>query len=367
MRFFHISDLHIGKQLGSLDLTDDLRCVLLNQVLGSAYREHKPDGLIISGDIYDRASPSAEAVELFDEFLSRAAEMRLPVYAISGNHDNAQRVSYGRRLFSRSGIFVSEPFSTETPVTVIPCGNIDIALLPYISAELAEQCFPEEEIGDVTAAVKLALSKGGVPREGRPCILVAHQSVAGSLAAPIGTLDSVSPRVFKPFAYTALGHFHMPRNAGAENIRYCGSPLCYSQREAAEPQKFIDVIDIAGDGSAAVLHHPITPPHPVRIITGSYEELISEGTAASEDYLYIVIRGENAESDAARRLLNKFPNCVNIRYELTHEEAQAEHSYTEMEFGELFGNFFSLTMGRELTPELLETAKKLFEKSEGAV
>lgn len=365
MRFFHIADLHIGKQLGSIDITEDLRHVLFGQVLGSAYEEYRPDGLIIAGDIYDRSNPSAEAVQLFDELLSRAAELSLPVYAIYGNHDNVHRVTYGRRLFSRNGVFVCEPFSADTPVTVIPCGGIDIALMPYISAEMAAQCFPEEEITDLTSAIQTALRHADVPKSGRPCLLVTHQSVAKEGTSPIGTLETADHRIFSQFTYTALGHFHTPRNAGADNIRYCGSPLCFSAKEAQKPQKYLDVIDIGEDGGCSVINHPIVPLHPARVLAGSFAELMSDAVPRSEDYLYITIRGENAESDAARRLTAKFPNCVTIRYETDNVSSEEERAYTEMEFGELFSSFFRLTTGQEISDELLAAAKELFERSEG--
>lgn len=366
MRFFHIADLHIGKQLGGIDLTEDLRHVLFGQVLGSAYEQFRPDGLIIAGDIYDRSSPSADGVQLFDEFLSRAAELSLPVYAISGNHDNPQRVSYGRRLFSTSGIFMCEPFSAETPVTVIPCGGIDIALLPYISTEMVSHCFPEEEIDGITAALDMVLSRSELPRDGRPCLLVAHQAVARDGISPIGALEAVDHRIFERFTYTALGHFHTPKNTGADNIRYCGSPLCYSAKEAQHPQKYIDIIDISEDGSTQVTHHPISPLRPVRMLSGSYDELIGENS--SEDLMFITVRGENAENDAARRLMLKFPNCVSIKYE---NEASAMDdkacAYSEMTFDELFSSFFKTTTGQDIDPELLSAAKELFMRSEGEI
>lgn len=364
MRFFHIADLHIGKQLGGIDLTEDLRHVLFGQVLGSAYEKFRPDGLIIAGDIYDRSNPSAEAVELFDEFLSKAAELSLPVYAISGNHDNPQRVSYGRKLFSSRNIFMCEPFSAEAPATIVPCGDINIVLLPYISAEMAAQCYPDEDITDITSALKTVLRHADIPRS-KPCLLVAHQAVAKDGVSPIGSLEAADHHVFEDFSYTALGHFHTPRCVGTDNIRYCGSPLCYSAKEAQQPQKYIDVIDIAED-DITVIHHPIIPLRPVRTLSGSFDELISDKYASSDDLLYITVCGENAESDAARRIMAKFPNCISIKYEnISASSEEDERSFSEMEFSELFSGFFRLAMGQDIDPELLKTAEELFRRSEG--
>ena len=367
MRFFHISDLHIGKQLNGADLTEDMRHILFGQVLGSAYEQFSPDGLIIAGDIYDKASPSAEGVALFDEFLSRAAELKLPVYIISGNHDSAQRISYGRRLFSASGVHISEPFSNESPVTVIPCGGIDIALLPYFSAETAAQTFPDDGIEDMTSALEAVFRRAGIPRKGRPCLLAAHLSAASAKASPIGSLESADYRVFEPFAYTALGHFHIPHNVGGPRVRYCGSPLCFSLKEAQSPQKYIDIIDITEDGEADVTNHPIQPLHGVQILEDSFTALLSDKYPPTEDYVFISVKGDNAESDAARRLLIKYPNCVSIKYDEHRSDTSEAEEYTKLDFDELFGGFYQLAADEELSPELLRTAREIFrETNKGA-
>lgn len=366
MRFFHISDLHIGKQLGGFDLSDDLRHVLFSQVLGSAYEQYKPDALIIAGDIYDRAAPSAEGASLFDELLSRAAELSLPVYAISGNHDSAQRVAYGRQLFERSGVYLSAPFSAETPVTLQEFGGIDIALLPYISAEMAQQAYPDEEIESVTDALSAVFRHAGIPREGRPCLLIAHQAVADTEASPIGKLENADYRVFEPFCYTALGHFHTPRFVGGGRVRYCGSPLCLSAKEAQRPQKYLDIIDIDDEGRAQVENLPLQPLRGVQVIEDSFENIISDKYAPSEDFVFVAVNGDNAELDAARRITAKFPNCVSIRYEQKKSEQSEAPEYTELAFTELFSGFFAEVTGERIDESLLRRAEELFDRAKEA-
>lgn len=364
MRFFHISDLHIGKQLGGFDLSDDLRHVLFSQVLGSAYEQYKPDALIIAGDIYDRAAPSAEGASLFDELLSRAAELKLPVYAISGNHDNAQRVAYGRQLFELGGVYISAPFSAETPVTLHEFGGIDIALLPYISAEMAQKAYPDEEIESVTDALSAVFRHAGIPREGRPCLLVAHQAVADESASPIGKLENADHRVFEPFCYTALGHFHTPRFVGGARVRYCGSPVCFSAKEAERPQKYLDIIDIDDEGNAEVENLPLMPLRAVRVIEDSFQNIISDKYAPSEAFVFIAVEGDNAELDVARRIMAKFPNCVSIRYQQKKAEQTEAVEYRELEFADLFSGFYSSVMGEDIDEKLLETAETLFRQAE---
>ncbi len=365
MRFFHISDLHIGKQLNGINLTEDLRHILFGQVLGSAYRQFSPDALIIAGDIYDKASPSAEGVALFDEFLSQAAALGLPVYAISGNHDNALRVSYGRNLFSHSKIYLCSPFSAQTPVTVYPCGNIDIALLPHISAQAAAAAFPEDDIQTVTDAVKAAFRHGEIPREGRPCLLVAHQSVAGSADSAIGGAENCDYHAFGQFCYTALGHLHNPHFVGGNKVRYSGSPLCFSAREAScSPQKYLDIIDITDDGETEVTQHPLQPLHPVRSIEDSFDNLLSDKYSSTEDYVFISVKGQNTKSDSARQLMIKFPNCVSIRYDEQRTGTDTPEEYTSVSFEELFSGFFRFTAGEEIDPEALKEAGELYAQAE---
>lgn len=364
MRFFHISDLHLGKQLGGMDLSEDMRYVLFGQVLGSAYEQFRPDGLIIAGDVYDKSSPSAECISLFDEFLSRAAELSLPVFAISGNHDSAQRISYGRDLFRNSGVYLSEPLSAEHTVSVIPFGDIDIALLPYISAEAAVRCFPDDGIDSIDKALQVIFDRAELPREGRPCILVAHQAAVGSPSEAIGSIEAADYHVFDRFAYTALGHFHTPKNIGGPRVRYCGSPLCFSSKEAKSPQKYIDIIDIDSNGDIEVTNHPIQPLRKVSIAEDSFEALMSDRYAACENYMFITVMGGNAESDAARLLQTKFPYCVKISYERQTVQRTQEREYSEMEFGELFSGFYRLAMGEDIDEKLLEKARELFGESE---
>lgn len=367
MRLFHISDLHLGIKLGGRDISEDMRAILLDGVLGTAYEKYRPDGVIIAGDIYDRRTPPEESVALFDEFMHKAAGLSLPLYMISGNHDSAERVAYGRGLFGRCGVHISQPLSDRPPfVSVVEAGGVDIALLPNITTEAVNAWFPDEEAQDITAALGAVFRKAGIPREGRPCILVAHQALGNSLdAQAVGKLRMASPKVFEPFAYTALGHYHTPLSFG-EKARYCGSPMCFSRKEARSPQKYIDVIDIGDNGEVSVTHEPITPPHPSRIVTGTIEELLARGGEPCEDYVYITLTGGDDIGGYADRLSLRYPNYISIDYALggaCEEERQTAGEEREMGFDELFGGFFRMRYGEEPDGALAELAAKLFEES----
>ena len=103
MKLIHLSDLHLGKRLREYSLMEDQKYIL-DRIL-SIIDAERPDGVIIAGDVYDKSSPSAEAVALFDSFLSRLAGRGVPVFVISGNHDSAERIAYGRTIMSRSSVY----------------------------------------------------------------------------------------------------------------------------------------------------------------------------------------------------------------------------------------------------------------------
>ncbi len=365
MRLFHLSDLHLGIKPGGRDISEDMRTILLDGVLGAAYEKYRPDGVIIAGDIYDRRTPPAESVALFDEFIEKAAGLSLSLYMISGNHDSAERVAYGRALFGRCGVHISRPLDGAPPfVSVAEAGGVDIALLPNVTTEAVNAWFPEEEAQDISEALRVVFAKAGIPRAGRPCILAAHQALGNSAdAQAVGKLRMASPAVFEPFAYTALGHYHTPLSFG-ERVRYCGSPMCFSRKEARSPQKYIDVIDIDESGAVSVQHEPITPPHPARVVSGTIAELL--GGERTDDYVYITITGGDDVGGYADRLSAVYPNYIDIAYELGggQETAQTvQGSEREMGFDELFDGFYRMRYGEDPDGELAGLAQELFERS----
>ena len=401
MRLFHISDLHIGKRPGRRDMTEELRHILMDIVLGEAYDAYRPDGLIIAGDIYDRSLPSSESVALFDEFLIRAAELSLPLYIISGNHDSDRRISYGRDIFRRSGVHISRPFTGDGSLYIAQAGGVDIVLMPYISLERLRSVYPDEDIPDMTAGMRLVFSRNGLPRRDRPCVIAAHQAVGrfGSEKATVcaccqfgdsdsktfsrntnqntapvcaraaGTLELIDPDVFEGFAYAALGHFHSPMSP-AENVRYCGSPLCYSKSEAArQPHKSLDIIDIEEGSSAAVEHFPLTPLHETRIISDSLSAILSDKHPPSDDYLYITITANDTPDDLPCGKTNseliggKFPNYIGIAYEMrSTAQDSVGGAYSAPSFEELLGGFYREMCGGEIDDELLSLACDIFDK-----
>ena len=187
MKLFHLSDLHIGKRVNEFSMLEDQKYILM-QILKAA-KEHQPDGIILAGDIYDKPVPAAEAVQVFDDFLTSLNEMGLIVFMISGNHDSPERVSYGGRLMKKSGIYVAPVYEgkTEKVEFTDAYGKVCIHLLPFVKPAVVRHAFEEgefekeaEAVCDYQSAVKMTVSHMAVDTDVRN-VLIAHQFVTGAM------------------------------------------------------------------------------------------------------------------------------------------------------------------------------------------
>ena len=236
MRFIHLSDLHIGKRVNEFPMLEDQEFIL-TKIL-NIIDEQKPDGVIIAGDVYDKSVPSAEAVELFDDFLVRLSKRDMKVFVISGNHDSAERIAFGGRLMDKSGIYMSPVYNGKIePVALSDeFGDVNIYMLPFVKPSNVRRFFPESEITSYTDAVKVAIDSMNIDTAKRN-ILITHQFVTGATRTEsedvsVGGTDNVDVSVFDSFDYVALGHIHRSQKCGSEYIRYSGTPLKYSFSEA---------------------------------------------------------------------------------------------------------------------------------------
>lgn len=323
MKFFHISDLHLGKRLNEFSLIEDQRFILL-KILNSI-DEHKPDAVLIAGDVYDKGIPSTEAVSLFDDFLCKLADKKIQVFIISGNHDSPERMTCGARLMENSGIHFSpvyngnvQPYKMEDKN-----GPVNIYLLPFIKPAVIKSVFPEEaeNIDSYTAAVKCAINHMNVNAKERN-ILVAHQFVTGSLRCDsedisVGGSDNVDASVFENFDYVALGHLHGEQKAGRNEIRYSGTPLKYSFSEVKH-QKCGLLISIEEKGNIKIENIPLEPMHDLRELKGTYQELTFrknyENTAV-DDYLHITLTDEEDIPEGFGKLQVIYKNLVKLDYD----------------------------------------------------
>lgn len=262
MKLFHLSDLHIGKRVNEFSMLEDQKYIL-GQILKAA-KEHQPEGIILAGDIYDKPVPAAEAVQVFDDFLTSLNEMGLPVFMISGNHDSPERVSYGGRLMKKSGIYVAPVYEgkTEKVEFTDEYGKVCIHLLPFIKPAVVRHAFEggefekeAEAVCDHQSAVKMAVSHMNIDTDVRN-VLIAHQFVTGAMRCEseevsVGGLDNVDASVFDDFDYVALGHIHSPQTVGRDQVRYCGTPLKYSFSEVGQ-EKSITVVELKEKGNVDI-------------------------------------------------------------------------------------------------------------------
>ena len=370
MRFAHISDLHIGKRLHEVSLLDDQAYIL--EEIRKILRDGKPDAVLIAGDIYDKSAPSAEAVRLFDEFLSGLASDGQSVFVISGNHDSAARVAYGGRIMERSGVHLSAPAyeGGVRPVTLTDGhGPVDIYLLPFIKPVHVSLAFPDEKIESYTDALRVAVEKMPINPK-RRSVLVAHQFVTGAVRSDseevsVGGLDNVDAAVFAPFSYVALGHIHRPQNIGTPRVRYSGTPLKYSFSEAGD-EKSVTMAELDGKGEVSLRTIPLTPKRDLREVKGTYEELMKkenyEGTA-TEDYLHIVLTDEEDVPDAMRKLKTVYPNVLRLDYDNVRTRSgavvEAAPETEEKSPLALAEEFYALQNGRPMSGAQIEYLRRM--------
>jgi exonuclease SbcD len=372
-KLIHLSDLHLGKRVNEFSMIEDQKFIL-KKIL-NVIDEERPDGVIIAGDVYDKSIPSAEAVELFDDFLVRLAERKLQVYIISGNHDSPERLAFGNRLMDVSGIHFSPVYHGR----VVPLeltdeyGPLRIYMLPFIKPVTVKRFFPDETIESYTDAVRAAVEEMGIDRSVRN-VLVTHQFVTGaerseSEDVSIGGSDNVDASVFDGFDYVALGHIHGPQNIDSERIRYCGTPLKYSFSEARH-EKSVSVVEFAEKGNVSVRTVPLVPMHEMVELKGTYEELtlrsFYEGTTYPEDYVHITLTDEDDIPDAVSKLRVIYHNLMKLDYDnrrTRHEAVVSGAEDVERKSPlELFSEFYLQQNGVEMSEEQTAFVRQLIEK-----
>lgn len=323
MKLLHLADLHLGKRVHEFSMLEDQRYIL-EQILEIMEAE-QADGVLIAGDIYDKTVPSAEAVLLLDDFLTKIAGRKIPVFLIGGNHDSAERISFGAKLFARSGVYFASGYQgrMESVTLKDAYGELDIYLLPFIRPVYVRQAFPEqaEKIVSYQDALQVVLERIDPDTERRN-VLVAHQFVTGAARCEseeiqVGGLDNVDASLFDDFDYVALGHIHGPQWILRETVRYAGTPLKYSFSET-QHQKAVTIIELRGKGDVEIRKIPLVPLRDMRKIRGTYEELTRRSVYENtnlEDYVQITLTDEEDIFDAVGKLRVIYPNLMKLEYD----------------------------------------------------
>lgn len=348
MKFFHLSDLHIGLKLMNHDMREDQEYIL-SEVIEVAGRE-KPDAIVIAGDIYDKAVPSAEAVEVFDCFLEKLTEAapEAVIMMISGNHDSAPRIDCFRKVLSRQNVYmVGQPPRMETEyiekVTLNDAyGEVNFYLLPFVKPSMVKQVVGVDENGNnlsYNETLHRLIEREKINSDERN-VLVSHQFYLpsgknaedvermDSEMRTVGNIDEVSADVLEKFDYVALGHIHKPMKVGSELYRYCGTPLACSVSEAQQ-QKGIIMVEMGVKGEIKTTILPLEPLRQVKVVKGTLEEVLKE---SCKDYVTVILtdKVDLDVIDMQERIRLAFPNLLEIRRE-NQRKADYSRSIQEKE------------------------------------
>lgn len=384
MKFFHLSDLHIGLKLMNRDLSEDQEYIF-RQITDLAAL-HRPDAVVIAGDIYDRAVPSAEAVELFDRFLTGLTQAvpGTAVMIISGNHDSGLRLNCFRSVLARQQVHMiglppqrPEEF-IEKVVLEDDWGPVNFYLLPFVKPSMVKQIVGTEENGNNLSydeTLRRLIDRENID-ESRRNVLVSHQFYLPphvqadqvermeSEIRTVGNIDEVSGEMLQIFDYAALGHIHKPMKVGDEFHRYCGTPLACSVSEAGQ-DKGIVMVEMEEKGNLKTSVLPLTPLRQVRLLRGTLSQVLAQ---ACGDYVTVVLtdRTDLDILDMQDRLRSAFPRLLEIRRETMRQadyRVQAEPG-KQLDPFELCCAFLGETTGeeQELLRDVINTVQEVSAK-----
>ena len=393
MRFLHTADWHLGRIFYGQYLTDDQAYVLEHQFF-TILKEEKIDGILLAGDVFDRAVPPIEAIELWDSIITRLAmDYKVPLFVVSGNHDGAERLEVGRSMLSESGIHIwgsphhaLQPFEFEGAD-----GKVAICPMPFseprrigdaLGLNSSESKPVDTDMTDDTLfsyvddtdqeAVALNLHNYDqmyqawsdylykqVPKRMRS-IAISHAFVMGGEVGgsertlSVGGSEQVSPHVFKNFHYTALGHLHGPQRMGADHIRYSGSPLKYSFDEHGQKKSFT-IIDMDTKGKVDISTIPVEAKRDVVILEGYFEDLLNNTalqTKHKDDYVQARLLDTMPIMDGMAKLRQVYHRCMTIELAgriATPVVDMGDAVFKELNERELFNQFAETVWKNPLT------------------
>ncbi len=362
MKIIHLADLHIGKSVNGFSMIDDQRYILKH--ITEIIKNEMPQAVVLAGDIYDRFTPSADAVTLFDGFLTDISALTEAIFVTSGNHDSAGRLAFGGRLMEKSGVYISPVYAGRVEPVVLSdeFGDVGFYCFPFLKPAFVRDFFKDAKADTYEEAFSLAVDSVDVPQDRRN-VAIAHQFITGaekggSEELSVGGIDEISHRVFDRFDYTALGHIHRPQGAGSPFVRYSGSPLKYSLAEAGQ-KKSLTVVELGPKGKVEIREFPLMPLHDLREIRGSYDELTLrenyDGTD-TEAYLGITLTDKYEIPDAIGKLRCIYPNIMELRYENAFSDSTVSFTSAPVEDltpAELFARFYREMNGEDMDSDQL--------------
>lgn len=385
MKFFHLSDLHIGKQLHRYNLKEDQQ-VILKEVITYA-KELRPDAIVIAGDIYDKSVPSAEAVNVFDEFLTDLSEItpEIPILIISGNHDSPDRLKYASEILKRHHIYLAgnvpeRPEEHIEKVTLHDAyGEVDFYLLPFMKPAYVKNIFVDGTPETYSDAVKEIIKREKIDYKDKRNVLVSHQFYVGEKAESpetcdsevfsVGGIDNVDIGSVKEFDYVALGHLHGAQCIGKPEIRYCGTLLKYSVSESTQ-NKSLTVVTLKAKGEKPEIeNYPLHPLRDVRKKKGTLDEIIKEDQETEkDDYISITLTDEIDPYKPKEQLERIFSHILEIRVDNQRTRTKLKEMDEELVMKDpftSFAEFYKEMQGREMNGEEETIMKEIFDKAKG--
>lgn len=367
MKFLHTGDLHIGKRIFELSMLEDQKFIL-NQMFDIAVRE-QIDALLIAGDVYDRAVPSTEAVELLDDFLTRFIEAGIPVVMISGNHDSPERVAFADRILEKRGLYIAGTYSE--PLKTVDFedeyGSVTVVCMPFVKPAVVGATSATEAAEQMLSKFSKPLDENRRLDGNRRQVLLTHFFVTGEKGevpelsdsetdVNVGGLDNVPSRLFRDFDYVALGHIHRPQKIGNGNVYYAGAPLKYSFGEALN-EKAVNLVELGEPGTVKVHKIPLKPLHEMRCMKGKLQELMDRQVQdllgdGREDYIQATLTDTEELIDPIGTLRSVYSNVLQILLEKNRVDVGAEYESSihtvKKSTEELFGEFYEMLKGEPM-------------------
>ncbi|MED3552036.1 exonuclease SbcCD subunit D [Cytobacillus praedii] len=374
MKFIHTADWHLGKLVHGIYMTEDQR-YFLNKFV-DLVEEEKPDAVVIAGDLYDRSVPPTDAVELLNEILFKInVELKTPIVAIGGNHDSAERLSFGSSWYKQSRFYLSGKL--ESDIQPIHINGVNFYLVPYAEPGMVRHLLNDETIHSHQDAMKAAIGKIEKhlnPNE--PNVFVGHAFVLGGQTSDsertlsVGGSGCVGSELFEPFSYTALGHLHSPDAIKHQKVRYSGSLLKYSFSEAKQ-EKSISIIEMKENGQFDLRIRSITPKNDLRELEGHLDELMDPSIYEKQnvnDYLKIILHDEGALIDPINKLRQIYPNVLHLERKIAMTDMKKKHSFSSVKEDkkselELFKQFYEEMTTSEFTDEKNAVMAEVIEKT----
>ncbi|MDN3017060.1 exonuclease SbcCD subunit D [Paenibacillus sp. BSR1-1] len=373
MKFIHTADWHLGKLVHGVYMTENQREALEQFI--EIVAEEKPDAVIIAGDLYDRSVPPTDAVELLDEILFKInVELKTPVVAIAGNHDSAERLSFGSSWYKHSQFYLSGKLSNSfKPVHI---NGVNFYLVPYAEPGVVRQLLGDDSIHSHQDAMKTLIGKmEETLNPNEPNVLVGHAFVLGGQTSDserilsVGGSGCVGAELFEPFSYTALGHLHSPDAIKHNKVKYSGSLLKYSFSEAKQ-NKSISIIEMDDKGNFTHRYRSLTPKHDMRELEGHLEELLDPHFYEKErihDYLKITLLDEGALIDPINKLRQVFPNVLHLERKIDVTDLKKKQSFNAVRSEkkseiELFEQFYTEMTTSEFTQDKKDAVVGVIEK-----